>query len=266
MPPASALRAHIEAFLAERVPHALDFKPMLLPEMVPTGIAALDQFTGGGVPRGCLTELCGAASSGRTTLLVSLLAQVTDRGEAAALIDVTDAFDPEFAATAGVRLESLLWVRCGGGSNRDAKHKWGVEARIEQALKIADWLLQAGGFSVIALDMAGVPPRLARRIPLTSWFRFRRAVENTATAFVLIEEQPYAKTCASLVLKMTRSEVNWSAVQPGESPPDKNPTTLLKGIAFNAELIRSRIGAAEARRPMATAFTAEPGWNIRNVS
>jgi recombination protein RecA len=266
MPPASVLRAHIEAFLAERVPHALDFRPALIPEMVPTGIAAVDQLTAGGVPRGCLTEICGTASSGRTTLVISLLAQVTDRGEAAALIDVTDAFDPEFAATAGVRLESLLWVRCGGGSNREAKHKWGVEARIEQALKIADWLLQAGGFSVIALDMAGVPPRWARRIPLASWFRFRRAVENTATAFVLIEQQPYAKTCASLVLNMTAAEVNWSAMQLGELPPAQNSTTLLKGITFNAELIRSRIGAAEARRPMATAFTAEPAWNIRNVS
>jgi len=50
MPPASALRAHIEAFLAERVPHALDFRPALAPEMVPTGIAEVDQFTGGGVP------------------------------------------------------------------------------------------------------------------------------------------------------------------------------------------------------------------------
>src|SRR6516165_5549512 len=50
------------------------------PEMASTGIPALDNYTGG-LPRGCLTELCGPASSGRTSVMLSSLAAATHRGE-----------------------------------------------------------------------------------------------------------------------------------------------------------------------------------------
>jgi hypothetical protein len=263
--PASGLRDHIEFSVSRRFPGSFTYKPLLTPEMVPTGIAEFDELIGSGIPRGCLTEIYGAASSGRTTLLISLLAQVTQRGEVAALVDVMDGFAPDFAAEAGVDLASLLWVRCGGAK------KGGMETRIEQALKITDWLLQAGGFSVIALDLTAVPAWLAQRIPLTSWFRFRRAVENTATAFLLLASQSYAKTCASLVIRTSRAGVNWAAMQP--SPPEKNAqqgsTTLLKEITFSAEVIRSRIKTAAELRPprrAVSAFTAAPGWSIRSAS
>ena len=262
MPAAAALRAEIESALAQRVPKPLEYKPLAAAERVSTGIPEVDRLVGGGIPRGCLTEICGATSSGRTTLLISLLAQVTQKGEAAALIDVSDAFAPDQAAEAGVALESLLWVRCGGSKDAEPGKKWGSEARIEQALKITDWLLQAGGFSVIALDMAGVSPWLARRIPLTSWFRFRRAVENTATAFVLLEEKSYAGTCASLGIRTERARANWSVMQPSQAQPEQNLTTLLSEITFTAEVVRSRLLGTEERRPVARVFNAQPGWKI----
>jgi recA bacterial DNA recombination protein len=81
------------------------------PEMVPTGVPAIDALTGG-LPRGGLTEIVGPASSGRTSLLLSILAQATARQEACALVDASDAFDPESAVSAGVDLKRLLWVRC----------------------------------------------------------------------------------------------------------------------------------------------------------
>src|SRR5580765_2570312 len=81
------------------------------PEMASTGIPALDALTGG-LPRGCLTEICGPASSGRTTLLLAALAAATRRGEFCAVVDASDALDPQSAAAAGVDLERLLWVRC----------------------------------------------------------------------------------------------------------------------------------------------------------
>src|SRR5437868_10035585 len=59
------------------------------PEMVSTGIHELDTLAGG-LPRGCLTEICGQASSGRTTILLSALAQATRRGEICALVDASD--------------------------------------------------------------------------------------------------------------------------------------------------------------------------------
>ena len=81
------------------------------PEMVSTGVPAIDALTGG-LPRGALTEIVGPASSGRTSLLLSLLAQATARQEACALVDASDAFDPESAVAAGIDLKRLLWVRC----------------------------------------------------------------------------------------------------------------------------------------------------------
>ena len=79
--------------------------------MVSSGIPALDALTGG-LPRGCLTEICGPASSGRTTVLLAALAAATRRGEFCALIDASDALDPHSAAAAGIDLDRLLWVRC----------------------------------------------------------------------------------------------------------------------------------------------------------
>src|SRR5580698_7493601 len=79
--------------------------------MVSSGIAAMDALTGG-LPRGCLTEICGPASSGRTTLLLAALASATHRGEFCAVVDASDALDPHSAAAAGIELERLLWVRC----------------------------------------------------------------------------------------------------------------------------------------------------------
>src|SRR5579863_316907 len=82
------------------------------PQMVSSGIHEIDTLTGG-LPRGCLTEICGPASSGRTSVLLAALAAATQRQEACALVDVSDAFNPHSAAAAGVNFEKMLWVRCG---------------------------------------------------------------------------------------------------------------------------------------------------------
>src|ERR1700681_4467279 len=105
--------AHVGAIsrLAAVVPAArLDVRPA--PEMVSSGIPQLDLLTGG-LARGCLTEICGAASSGRTSVLLFALARATQRGEICALVDASDAFDPASAAAAGMEMSRLLWVRCG---------------------------------------------------------------------------------------------------------------------------------------------------------
>src|SRR5579872_2996255 len=86
----------------------LEIRPA--PEMASSGIPALDTLTGG-LPRGCLTELCGPVSAGRTTVLLAALAAATRRGEYCALIDASDALDPQSAAAAGIDLDRLLWVR-----------------------------------------------------------------------------------------------------------------------------------------------------------
>ena len=183
----AGLRTHLESIAGV----ALAVQPRSAPEVMPMGIAGFDP-----IPRGALTEISGPTSSGRTSLAVSLMAETTARDEMCALIDTTGAFDPASAAVAGVRLNCLLWVRCSGDG--------------ERALKAADLVIQAGGFSLVIFDLGDTPLRTARRISLTSWFRLRRAVENTPTALVVLAQEPLAKTCASLVLETRRGERRWS--------------------------------------------------------
>src|SRR5574340_159708 len=182
----SALRSHLEVLTGS----PFQWRERPTPESLPTGISQLE------VPRGCLTEICGPASSGRTGLLLSLMAQATAREEVCALVDTSGSFDPHSAATAGVDLARVLWVRCGGDA--------------ERALKATDLLVQGCGFGLVAMDLGDIAPRTAGRISLTSWFRLRRAVENTPTVLVAVEREPHAKTCAAVVLALRRRRVAWS--------------------------------------------------------
>src|SRR5437868_12672883 len=109
---AAEVRSRLEAALQNRIPRALTPPERATPERMPTGIASVDALTGG-VPLGCLTEICGPASSGRTSVLLSLLTECMRRDEICALVDASDAFDPQSAANVGMDLARLLWVRCG---------------------------------------------------------------------------------------------------------------------------------------------------------
>jgi len=112
-------------------------------------------------------------------------------------------------------LQRLLWVRCNHRAGiRPSPPKSRREPEfarnpgfafsdvLEQVLKVTDLLLQSGGFGMVVLDLGDVPVESARRVPLTSWFRFRRAVEPTPTVLLLIEQEACARTCASLVLQL----------------------------------------------------------------
>ena len=177
-------------------------------EQIPTGIAAIDKLTQGGIPRGTLTEICGAESTGRTALVFALLSQATRRGECCAWIDTAGAFDPLSAADAGVDLGRVLWVNCGG----NAQH----------ALKSTDLLLQAGGFGLVVLDMADTADAVSRRIPLASWFRLRHAAERTGTALVAVERQINARSCSALQIEMRQKKPLWIG-------------KLLRGLSGQAE-------------------------------
>lgn len=323
-----------------------------------SGVKELDAMLGGGFPCGSLVELCGAGSSGRTSLSLALLAQATKRQEACAFVDVSDSLDPASAAAAGVDLERLLWIRCGsegddefsrrfssssprsksprseqndeknGASDskspaaKEAKgsHGWrhprdqirGVETaipsllsarpaaaenklisvvarcageqveadrqlprrgdnvrrrlpaaenvcqqhqqpgairssiscakpwkRLEQAIKTTDLLLHAGGWGMVVFDMGNVSWLEARRIELSTWFRFRRAVENTPTILLLVEEESCAKSCASLVLACRRRGENWDCAAP---PQAARGGRTFQGFEVEGEVLRSRTG------------------------
>src|SRR6266576_1925911 len=329
----------------------LEIRPA--PEMVTSGIPALDALTGG-LPRGCLTEICGPASSGRTTILLAALAASTRRGEYCAVIDASDALDPNSLAAAGIDLDHLLWVRCGddihqnsrplqpavppkkmesaremnsagappmsrtlrqGGdfdfhsqspldcrqneagfsyrsagnspSQKFARYTRPPEHRLEQVLRATDLLLESGGFGLIILDLADLPPQAARRIPLTTWFRFRRAVEHKPTILLAIEQQPIAGSCSSLLLQLGTADASAAKrrqntahgasrrLRPkeGQAQDGRNkictiaetPTEfsypshahLLTELQIHAELIRSRLDRKPAHSVM---FETKTAW------
>ncbi len=256
------------------------------PEMVSAGIHAIDALTGG-LPRGCLTEIFGTASSGRSSVLLAALAAATQRQEVCALVDVTDAFNPHSAAAARVALDRLLWVRCGherkpqdreghdfNRANKTSLRvralacKRKIEGPVEQALRVTDLLLQSGGFGLVAIDLSDVPLKMARRIPLTSWFRFQRAVENTPTVLFVIGQVPCAQTCATLLLKLQASEK--LVVGPRSSVLGERPTTndvrriipphaqLLDGLQVEGELLRYRMERKPSRSVNAAFMTKMP--------
>ena len=264
------------------------------PEMVSSGIREIDELAGG-LPRGCLSEICGPASSGRTSVLLAALAAATRRQEVCALVDATDALDAVSAVATGVELERLLWIRCTRTSGvrprtsdprsdvrpqtsdfrpkipspkfdaesqksevrRPTADVWGPapEVRLEQALRVTDLLLQSGGFGLVAIDLGDVPDSAARRIPLASWFRFQRAVEPTATVLLVVAQEPCARTCASLLIRLQQAGRKSPALSYQLSAEEKlGPAhaQLLDGLQIEGELLRSRM----QRKPAQSVTTA----------
>ena len=133
-----------------------------------------------------------------------------------------------------------------------------------------DLLIQAGGFGMVAVDLSDVPTKTVRQVPLNAWFRFRRAVEDTPTILLLLEQEPHAKTCASLVVRLEAGEARWSEASPpvgqalmftlrNEEPvpvamprfsralPNHPFARLLRGFAVSGDTVRSRIQMPEQR-------------------
>src|SRR5262245_53636554 len=209
------LRARLESAFGERIPSPFTDPDRRVFENIPTGIESLDMLTGG-LPRGAISEIFGPSSSGRTSAMISILAEATAGDEVCALVDGHDAFDPKSAAEAGVDLNRLLWVRC---------HK------LDQVLKSTDLLLQGGGFGRVIMDLTDLPLSQIRSIPLASWFRFQRTIQKTPTVLLVMSLESVAQSAAALVLRMETRGAEWS--------------TILNGLNSNLEVIRARRGRRE---------------------
>jgi hypothetical protein len=193
--PAALKKDFLESLVAGRFDVPLGIREDVDTERLFVGIPEWDRLTGG-LARGGVTEIFGAASSGRTSFALRALAEATARGEICAWVDACDNLDPASAAAAGVDQDHLLWVRCAGDAGR--------------ALQSTDLLVQAGGFGIVVLDLAEIAGRVARRIPLAAWFRLRRAVENTPAILLVLSREPQVRQCASTLVEMRPREAAWS--------------------------------------------------------
>ena len=232
------IRAQIQSQIEEKLPSAFTVYRRQERGSIPTGIAQIDEAVQG-VPLHALTEICGSnlASSGKTSVFTSLLARAS-RDHFCALVDAGDSFDSTSGHAAGIYLPRLLWVRCGKSRVKLPP--------LEQAFKVADILLQSGGFGLIAVNLTGIPERVVRKVPLSSWFRFSRVIEKFPAALVFVAEEPHATSCAGLVLRVG-------------SEPTVFSGNLMTQLTLKVEVVRGR----DKKPVRSETFTGETGLSLR---
>jgi hypothetical protein len=164
-------------------------------------------------PPGRLSEIVGPRSSGGSSLLLALIARITTSGNGqVAFVDGMDALDPASAATAGVDLSALLWVKCGG--------------RLRVALSAADLLARCPGFALVVLDLDELGP-----MPASAHLRLQRAVEGGDTILITRSARHREGSPASLVLATRRLAPRWMGLR---------PLTRLAGLRSEISIFRSR--------------------------
>ena len=115
-------------------------------EAISTGSIGLDVALGiGGLPRGRVVEIYGPESSGKTTLMLQVIAEAQKLGGTAAFIDAEHALDPRYAGKLGVNVDELLVSQPDTG---------------EQALEITDMLVRSGAVDIVVIDsVAALTPK-----------------------------------------------------------------------------------------------------------
>jgi hypothetical protein len=239
---AAVSKLEIESEIASRFENAFKLHEKKASTTLATGVTEVDSLTGG-IPRGAISEIFGTASSGRTSLLFSLLAHATAHDEICALVDTNDVFAPIAASPSGMDFDKLLWIRC--------------SANLEHAFKATDLLLHAGGFGLVVLDIGDVAGKDARRIISSWWYRFRRTVENKPTAIVVMSSEACTRSCSLLTLELkggaqwiTTKDLQTNSVQKENVIPIQK--TAAAKLISHANLLRVNSIKVNRRRPLST--------------
>jgi hypothetical protein len=126
---------------------------------------------------------------------------------------------------------------------------------LEQAFKAADLLLQgSGGFGLIMVDLAGISERFVRKIPLTTWFRFRSVAEKLDAPLVFITPCSVLTTCSSLTLILSAGQLRWSIPVPGSPAHARLPA----GLDFQVK-VAARRSFKKPSQPVHS-FSAQRRW------
>jgi hypothetical protein len=188
---------------------------------LPITLDPLSRLLPEGLHRGELVELIGDRSSGRFSVVLTLLAAATTAGESAALVDLGDHFDPQDAVRAGVLLERLLWLR-----PRDLK----------QALAATETAIN-GGFPLVICDL-GSPPIRGGRGAQSSWLRLLAAARSHRAALLVSTPYRASGSAATTVLEARRGRGGWRGAAPSHR--------LLEALGSRVILKKARGGVPEA--------------------
>jgi hypothetical protein len=207
------------ADLADR---ARDARGVRGPGVLPSRVPALDRLLGGGLPRGALVEICRRASPscGLFSIALSALSATTQSGEAAALVDPGDHFDPQGAADAGADLARLLWLR---------------PRALKAALSACETVL-ATGFALVVLDL-GLVRVSRRRFDDAVWLRLARRARFHDAALLVLSPYRVTGTAAHAVLSAGSVLASWDARQAA--------MPLLMGFQARVFLQKTRAHGAE---------------------
>jgi hypothetical protein len=179
---------------------------------LPSAVTCVDALLDGGWPRGRVSEVLGPLSSGKTSLVLTLLAAATRRGEVVACVDLADALHPQSIARAGADLQRVLWVR---------------PPSVTDAMRCTELLVHAGGFALVVLDLGAQPPR---RLPSHVWPRLMRAAEQSYTAVIVLAPQRVTGSFSALSLGVRARTALWQG-------------PLFEGFDMLLELTRNKLGA-----------------------
>lgn len=194
-------------------PEELDHR---LPGTLPTGLPALDELLGGGLPEGKIVELASEGGAA-TSVAVAAAARFTREGALAAWIDRGDTFDPRAVEEAGVELARLLWCR---------------PAHEREAVRAADVLLASGAFPLVVLDLWAPSPRRRSSLQAGVWLRLARDAE-TSRACLLVLGEGEAGSFAAATLRQRRRRPSFLGLGPGRT---------FEGMESTWRLERNKLG------------------------
>jgi hypothetical protein len=188
-----------------------------------TGVDALDELLGGGLPRGRIVEVVGHNDApGRLSLIVASVAAATVRGELVGLVDGSDRLDPRALLDAGATLSRVLWIR---------------PANARLAFRAADIVLDAGGFGLVALDLprAQTDERPAASIGLRAlWARLARRAEHSGAALLVTLDRRAIGTFATASLQLHGGRAQFQTA-PGAR-------RVLSSVETELEIVHTKLG------------------------
>ncbi|QQS40331.1 MAG: hypothetical protein IPM63_13310 [Acidobacteriota bacterium] len=181
--------------IARGVAKLREFAELRQAERVLTGVAPFDRLTGGLI-RGGICELTGAEGSGKRGLVLSMIANLTRANNICAVVDASDSFDPPSADRSGVKLDKVLWVKCGGDPKK--------------AVLSTDYLIQSGLFGGIWLDLSLAEKDFLDRLPSSYWFRFKVGLKDTPAVLLVTLEETRLRSASHQSVRVSKEASEWA--------------------------------------------------------